>query len=318
MIDKRTASFLGMAFAFSWGVSFVGIALGITTASGMRYMLVAGASMFGPALAALVQARLIERQPWSALGVQGRPFPVGMLLRTALLGVCIVPAILVVNAVGHALLPSAGFSVVAMGTEQLLVRLTELSELLGRGAPSASSVEKLKAIPPMVLLAGALVSSVFAACTINLPFMLGEELGWRGYLFHRLRERSGLQRVLFTGPVWGLWHAPLIAVGHNYPGYPVAGIGAMMVFCTALALLFDWTRFRSGSIWSSGLLHGIINGSAGVLALFLGGGHILVGSPAGLSGVLAGLLLGAAILSLDGTYRRAFLAQPMASTATRT
>ena len=159
---------------------------------------------------------------------------------------------------------------------------------------------------------------------ITIGFLLsakgafGEELGWRGYLFHRLRERSGLQRVLFTGPVWGLWHAPLIAVGHNYPGYPVAGIGAMMVFCTALALLFDWTRFRSGSIWSSGLLHGIINGSAGVLALFLGGGHILVGSPAGLSGVLAGLLLGAVILTLDGTYRRAFLAQPMASTATRT
>lgn len=303
MIDKRTASFLGMAFAFSWGVCFLGIALGITAASGTRYMLVAGASMFGPALAALVQARLIERQPWSALGAQGRPLPVGMLLRTALLGVCIVPAILMVNAVGHAVLPSAGFSVVAMGTEQLLVRLTELSELLGRGAPSASSVEKLKAIPPMVLLAGALVSSVFAACTINLPFMLGEELGWRGYLFQRLAGWSPLRRVAFTGAVWGLWHTPLILAGHNYPGHPLQGVGMMVLFCGVLALLFDWTRVRTGSVWSSCLLHGIINGSAGAFSIYTLGGHPLLGSPAGVAGIVAIAVLGALVLLLDRTYR---------------
>jgi hypothetical protein len=63
-----------------------------------------------------------------------------------------------------------------------------------------------------------------------------------------------------------------------------------------MALLFNWTRTRSWTIWSSCLLHGVINGSAGATVLFMWAGHPLVGSVAAVAGVNAIVLLsGAAV-----------------------
>ena len=46
---------------------------------------------------------------------------------------------------------------------------------------------------------------------------LGEELGWRAFLLPRLTKRMSTRRaVLLSGLVWGVWHAPMIALGHNY------------------------------------------------------------------------------------------------------
>ena len=163
-----------------------------------------------------------------------------------------------------------------------------------------------------VLLAAGLLTAVVAACTLNLPSMLGEELGWRGYLFHATRGWRSGARVLFTGVIWGLWHAPLILMGHNYPGYPVIGIGLMVVFCTLLALLFDWSRSRSRCVWGPCVLHGIINGSAGLFALFSAGGHSLVNSPVGIAGFIALAMLAVVVLLLDRGYRAGLIAEPLA------
>ncbi|HRH37236.1 MAG TPA: hypothetical protein PK760_02755, partial [Flavobacteriales bacterium] len=71
----------------------------------------------------------------------------------------------------------------------------------------------------------------------------------------------------------------------------------------------DWTRFRSKSIWSACILHGIINGSAGAAAMFSSGGHQLVGSAVGPAGMLAIALIGSVVLLLDGTYRSTLVKQ---------
>ena len=91
-------------------------------------------------------------------------------------------------------------------------------------------------------------------------------------------------------------------MGHNYLGYPVAGIGMMVVLCILLAFLFDWTRSRSGSIWSSCMLHGLINGTAGLALLFASGGHVLLGLT-GASGLAALGLMVSMIVAFDRSYR---------------
>jgi membrane protease YdiL (CAAX protease family) len=41
----------------------------------------------------------------------------------------------------------------------------------------------------------------------------GEELGWRGMLFPTLADfTSERSAALVSGVIWGLWHAPAIAI----------------------------------------------------------------------------------------------------------
>ena len=52
-------------------------------------------------------------------------------------------------------------------------------------------------------------------------FAMGEEAGWRGYLWSVLRPLGFWRTAAIVGVAWGLWHAPIIAAGHNYgTGYP--------------------------------------------------------------------------------------------------
>lgn len=180
----------------------------------------------------------------------------------------------------------------------MVLQLEEIAASTGSTMPQAA-MDKLASVPAGLVLVGGLFSAVLAACTINLPFMLGEELGWRGYLFQATARWPRQRRVLFTGTVWGVWHAPLILMGHNYPGHPVAGVFMMVVFCVLAAFLFDHSRLRTRTVWGPCVLHGIINGSAGLFALFAWGGHPLVGSPTGVAGFVALGALCAVVFALE-------------------
>lgn len=304
MIDqRRIASFLLLAFGSTWAIAGIGAYMGIRATSGLSYMLLAAACMLMPALAAIVQQRLIDRAPWSGLGLSFRGMDPKALAWTALIGVTIIPATLGVLYVLGDTSGLDAFGHVSVTSERMLASLTVVLQQSGKGAMSGTVGSALAGVPAGVVLVVGLLVAVVAACTGNLPFMLGEELGWRGYLYQATALWPAWKRVLFTGIIWGLWHAPLILMGHNYPEYPIAGIGMMVVFCTLLALLFDWSRTRVKAVWGPCLLHGIINGSAGLFALFAWEGHPLVASPVGLGGFLVLSMLAIAVVAFDGPYR---------------
>ena len=101
------------------------------------------------------------------------------------------------------------------------------------------------------MIVGALTGGI-----INLPFALGEELGWRGYLLPHLCQSMSIHRaILFSGAIWGLWHAPMIAMGHNYgTGYPTApwgGILAMIVFCIVCGTFLSYLTIRTCLLYTS-------------------------------------------------------------------
>ena len=144
-------------------------------------------------------------------------------------------------------------------------------------------------MPPIpVLLGVTLALSLVAAPFINAIPAFGEELGWRGMLYPTLAglmsERSA---ALATGVIWGLWHAPAIAMGHNYGmgygGFPVTGILTMTLLCTAMSCWLSLLRTRSGSVWPCALAHGAFNAIANVGVVFCSAGPTLLGpSPLGL------------------------------------
>lgn len=300
MMDRRIISFLLLAYSISWSIVGVGMGMGLTSVEHWAYPVMAALVMFGPAIAALVQHRLIDKAPWAELGLRLKGTRWGVLGGTAVAGMTIVPVFLLVVWLGGEVLGIAAFGEVSV-TGARFSRY--MDDLLANAAMSNSNaqVEFLRALPGWAVLGVMLLVGLLAAFTVNLPFMLGEELGWRGYLWLRLREWPEGRRVLFTGLVWGLWHAPLIVMGHNYPGQPVAGIAMMVLFCLAAGWLFDLTRTYSGSIWSACVLHGLINGTAGAAAIFAWNGDVLVAGIAGLAGVIALLVLA---LAFRATVRR--------------
>lgn len=156
-------------------------------------------------------------------------------------------------------------------------------------AAGLASDELASQMPPTLVLLGAtLVLSLAVAPFINMIPAFGEELGWRGMLYPTLAERmTERSAALVTGVVWGLWHAPAIAMGHNYgmgyEGFPVAGILTMTLLCGAMSCWLSLLRTRSGSVWPCALAHGAFNAIANVGVVFCSAGQTLFGpSPLGL------------------------------------
>ena len=122
-----------------------------------------------------------------------------------------------------------------------------------------------KPLPPAhIFFILTVVQCLVAGCTINALAALGEETGWRGWLLSALSPLGTTRAVVFTGAVWGLWHAPLIAMGYEYEHQIPAALGIVLftMFCMAFGTLLAWLRARSGSIWPAAIAHGTLNAFA--------------------------------------------------------
>ena len=98
----------------------------------------------------------------------------------------------------------------------------------------------------------------------------GEECGWRGYMMPKMIRIFGRTKAMIVGGiVWGLWHAPLTCIGHNfgtdYWGYPYVGILKMCLLCTLLGILLTILTEKSGSVWPAAIMHAVFNMHPGIL-----------------------------------------------------
>ena len=90
---------------------------------------------------------------------------------------------------------------------------------------------------PTFLVAG-FVNTAIIGPLLGLLIAFGEEYGWRGYLQGELIKLGRVKGVLLVGLIWGIWHAPAVAMGHNYPGYPILGPIAFLIFNLFLAIFW--------------------------------------------------------------------------------
>jgi len=137
------------------------------------------------------------------------------------------------------------------------------------------------------------VQGLLLAPALNFVTCFGEEWGWRGYLLPKLSKHlPPLPALLISGVIWGLWHAPLTAVGHNYgtgyPGFPFTGILMMCLFCIVMGVFFSYITLKTGSCIPAVLAHGAVNGFAAIGMFFTAdGGNPFVGpAPIGIVGML--------------------------------
>jgi uncharacterized protein len=158
---------------------------------------------------------------------------------------------------------------------------------------------EMEAINPWVIVVAQTFQAILLAPLLNAIPTFGEEFGWRGYLQPKLMPLGGKKAILITGVIWGVWHWPIILMGHNYGldyfGAPFLGPLAMVWFCIILGIFFGWVTIKTNSVWPAVIGHGAINGIAALgFLLIRGNPDMLLGpSPAGLIGGLGFTILAA-------------------------
>ena len=148
-------------------------------------------------------------------------------------------------------------------------------------------------IPIELLMLVQCVQAILLAPLLNFITCFGEEWGWRGYLVPKMKGLlPTVPMLLITGIIWGLWHAPLTIIGHNYglgyPGFPFTGIAMMCLFCVVVGIFLSYVTLKTNSCIPAILGHGAINGFAAIGIYFTkDGGNPFIGpAPTGFIGMI--------------------------------
>ncbi|OYN85113.1 CPBP family intramembrane glutamic endopeptidase [Parenemella sanctibonifatiensis] len=239
-----------------------------------------------PAAAAIFTLIYVEKQGIIELDVQlggnlGK-FVLGML--AALL----VPPLLTVAGLGLSAL---------VGLYEFdLVNYTGMTEAL-RVSYEVAGLE-----PPVVdtrEFLGTLGMQVFFSGLLGIWPAIVEEMGWRGYLFPKLRQRYSLiPTIVLTGLAWALSLTPLLVTGWLYPGVnPVVAVLAYCGYAIVVGGLLGWLRSWTRSVWPSALALGTFTASMGLPRLLGSGDQVINPALIGITGVM-GWIVPAAVLAL--------------------
>ena len=136
-----------------------------------------------------------------------------------------------------------------------------------------------------------ILSGMFAGATINAVFAFGEEIAWRGFLLKLFNGKKFWNVALWTGIIWGFWHAPIILNGHNYPQHPVLGVFLMVVFCVLFTPILMYFRQKSGSVIVPAIMHGTFNAVAALSLVLVTPTNDLLYGATGLAGMLVLLIV---------------------------
>ena len=271
---KKSIQFIVLCCAISWAIAGVAILLGLRVTQKIAYTIFGSVYMLLPAICAVVLQLIHKEKPFRNLGVSFR-FNRWFLIAG------IVPFIYSFVALGvNLLFPNITFSATYEGV---------LSNLPPEQAELA--VRQLSRFSPIIFFILQVVLALVAGYTINAVFALGEELGWRGFLLKALKNKKLLPVSLIIGTVWGLWHFPLILIGHNYPRHPVAGVGMMVIACILISSVMTYIVIKSKSVITAAIFHGVNNAICGITALYIVGGNDLINGLFGLAGFITLLLV---------------------------
>jgi CAAX protease family protein len=96
----------------------------------------------------------------------------------------------------------------------------------------------------------------------DCPTVLGEEIGWRGFLVPELAKRNSFAATaIISGFIWALWHYPIFLLANGYSGgTPIwYYLPLFTVLLLAISFVWIWMRLKSGSLWPGVVLHAAHN-----------------------------------------------------------
>ena len=249
MLERKSITwFLIITFLISWPLFLAPLAFGEmdAAAKSLATQGLWAAAMWGPGIAAIITTLFIAKKPFHSLRLNT------LGPKRFYLWAWFLPIVLTI--VG-------GLLTLLFGIAKLDLNFTMIRDAMASAAGGGE-------VPVGIIVLVQSLIAITIAPLINILFTMGEELGWRGFLLPRLLPLGQWKAMLISGDIWGVWHAPAIMQGHNYPGYPVLGVFMMIVFCVLLGTIISWLYLNTNSPWVAALIHGSVNAVAGLPVLF--------------------------------------------------
>lgn len=289
--------FVLLAYGFAW---LVALPLWQMDHEGPGYQLVAGivapAMMLTPALATLVVV-FLARTPRTGRARFLGLWPMRPAKRVVWLMVAGLLGPIAVGFVTVAVAALCGWITLDLVHFSGFVALNEAALPEGMDASILPPPKLIIALQLALLPLGALFNSLLA---------FGEELGWRGWLLPALRPLGTWPALVMSGAIWGVWHAPLTLLGHNYGLLDWRGVALMTVSCVLWGMVFGWLRLRTGSVWPAVIAHGSLNAVGNLVLLFTIAGEEVRPELATVVGVAGWIVIGAivCVLALTGQFSK--------------
>jgi membrane protease YdiL (CAAX protease family) len=114
-------------------------------------------------------------------------------------------------------------------------------------------------------LALSLGPAIIAAPFLNISTAIGEEAGWRGFLYPELKKRFSYPVTwMIGGAIWAAFHFPAMLIagyeyGTDYIGHPWLGLIVFTLFCIMIGSIEQIVYDKTKCIWYAALFHGSIN-----------------------------------------------------------
>ena len=280
MTKKRFIIFLVMTFIATWGYCLAFVHPYMETSNAEELSLRIAVTMFIPAICVLI-TRLITKE-----GFQNHMIKPNFKgnVKIYLLAYFGPSALSILGAIVYFLIFPSQF-------DSNCGYLLKLYETMGVDLNTMP-------MPANLLILSQGITGILFGPILNFVTCFGEEWAWRGYMVPKMAENmKTVPMLLLSGVIWGLWHAPLTIVGHNYGmgywGYPVTGILAMCFFCTVIGVFMSYITLKTKSCIPAVLAHGAINAFASVGMFFTqdGGNPFLGPAPIGVIGMIAFIVL---------------------------
>ncbi|MFC1738156.1 lysostaphin resistance A-like protein [Planctomycetota bacterium] len=287
---KKAMLFIGLTFLVNWLLAT------LFFASGGRWgtpasMAMAASYMFVPMIMAIIVQKVIYKEP-----IKG-PLGISFKLNRWFLVAWLLPLVIAFASLGVSLLfPGIEYS---PGMEGVLERFESVLT-----AEQLQQMENQAAISPVHPIWIGLLLGLIAGVTINAVAGFGEELGWRGLLQKEFGHMGFWKSSILIGVIWGIWHAPIILQGHNYPQHPVIGVFMMTVLCILLAPIFSYVRLKANSVIAAAIIHGSLNATAGLSLIAVKGGNDLTVGVTGLAGLIVLAFMNVGLLLYDSVIAK--------------
>ena len=259
MINRKAlVSYLILSFSLAWIFFLLPLAFGEVGSQSRQAAttILFALAMWMPGISAIVVTLFVKREKFSSLNLNRlgpKRYYFWAWLLFPVLGIL------------------TGILTLVFGAGQLDLEFSMIKQ-------AAAQMPGAEQVAPGLIVAGQILAALTLAPLFNTLFALGEELGWRGFLLPELLPMGQWKAVLISGVIWGLWHAPAIWQGLNYPTVnPWLGVLMMVAFTVLTGTILSWLYLETRSPWAPALGHGALNAVASLPMLFLVGVDISIG-----------------------------------------